>query len=136
MRINAFQVFAAIFSEAKWVGMAANKCIMWRNDCRLFVPSKLERGTRKEYPDCFGRTPKPLVAGAMDGGMTSARVGVRRNNYSLPMTQPDARIRSHARPSPRNARPSPSHDHSSSRHANPLPRNAIPIAERFPFISK
>ena len=78
--------------------MAANKCVMWRNGCRLFVLVKLERGAHKEYPDCFGRTPKPLVTGATDGGMTSARVGVRRDNYSLPMAKPDAGICSHARP--------------------------------------
>ena len=78
--------------------MAANKCVMWRNGCRLFVLVKLERGAHKEYPDCFGRTPKPLVTGATDGGMTSARVGVRRDNYSLPMAEPDAGICSHAHP--------------------------------------
>lgn len=73
-----------IASKARWVGMAANKCVMWRNGCRLFVLVKLERGTLKEYPECFGRTPKPLVAGATDGGMTSARVGVRQDITACP----------------------------------------------------
>ncbi|NJD04436.1 MAG: hypothetical protein FIA99_18005 [Ruminiclostridium sp.] len=69
--------------------MTANRCVMWRNGCRLFVLAKLERGTPVEYPIYFGTDaedacPEPRMANGKRPRWSET------GHYSLPMTKPDA----------------------------------------------
>ncbi len=65
------------------MGMAANKCVMWRNGCRLFVQAKLERGTPEEYPVCYGTD---AVAAKWSQGwrLCNARVGTSLDITACP----------------------------------------------------
>ncbi len=66
------------------MGMAANKCVMRRNGCRLFVQVKLERGTPEEYPVSYGTD---AVAAKWSQGwrLCSARVGASLDITACPL---------------------------------------------------